>query len=379
MQPFTHPIPIAFGITELDPGGAERALVQIVTRLNREQWQPHVICLTGEGELVQVLRDRNVPVVCLYGRRWRPFKLVSQFAKSLREIGPAVLQTFLFHANIAGRWAAKKAGVPVVLSGIRVAERRSRLRLMLDRRSEHLVDAHICVSQGVADFSINVGKLSPEKIRVIPNGVDYERFANAAPADLSEFGIAPDHKTILCVGRLDPQKGVRSVLRAFDSLSEESESTHLLFVGDGPLRAKTESAVRRMDQTNRVHFAGRRCDVPELMQAADCLVLASKWEGMPNVVLEAMAAGLPVVTTPVEGIDELLQDGVTGRVLNDDDPAGLVAGIRNTLEDRMRSAAWAQAAQNIAKKEFRWDRVASEYEAVFRQVIGLKQGDGSSI
>ena len=379
MHDLSAPIPIAFGITELDPGGAERALVQIVTRLDREQWQPHVICLTGEGELVQVLRDRDVPVTCLYGRRWRPFKLISQFANVLREIRPALLQTFLFHANIAGRRAARKAGVPVVLSGIRVAERRSRLRLMLDRRSEHLVDAHICVSQGVADYSINVGKLNPAKIRVIPNGVDYERFANAQPADLSEFGIAVDHKTVLCVGRLDPQKGVMALLDAFATLSKQMPDTHLLFAGEGPLRAKAEAFVRHAGLQNRVHLAGRRADVAELMQAADCLVLASRWEGMPNVVLEAMSAGLPAVTTPVEGVDELIRDKVTGRILKGDDPATLLAGIRETLEDGTPSLAWAKAAQEVVEKDFTWERVASEYDAVFRQAIESKSSDAQAI
>ena len=366
MAAFDKPIPIAFGITELDPGGAERALVQIVTRLNRDEWRPHVFCLTGEGELVRTLRERDIPVICLRGRRWRPFQLVSRFANALHEIRPAILQTFLFHANIAGRWAAKKAKVPVVLSGIRVAERRSRFRLLIDRRTEHLVDRHICVSEGVAEFSAVRGRLNREKIIVIPNGVDIERFANATPADLGEFGITGDDKTFASIGRLDPQKGVMTLLDAFEQHAKKISQTHLLFIGDGPLRFQAERQVARAGLASRVHFAGYRNDVPEIMRAADCLVLASRWEGMPNVVLEAMAAVLPVVATRAEGVEELIEHEATGRLVAVDDAAALASMLDAAIEDSSASDKYATAAQRVVAESFTWDSIVKKYEDVYR-------------
>lgn len=364
---FTKPVPIAFAITELDPGGAERALVQIVTRLDRAEWEPHVLCLTGEGELVETLRERGILVTCLHGKRWRPFQLISRLTNTLRDIRPAILQSFLFHANLAGRWAAKKANVPIVISGIRVAERRSRLRLKLDRRTEHLVDRHVCVSRDVAEFSATKGRLSREKIVVIPNGVDFGRFANAEPADLSEFGIPKDHKTILNVGRLDKQKGVMTVLNAFAELTSTRDDLHLLFVGDGPLRRRAERFVRRNALASRVHFAGYRNDVPRLMRAADCLVLASLWEGMPNVVLEAMAAGLPVVSTDVEGVRELIEDGRTGRIVSPQAPIELRRALEAVLSAGDAAAEMGRAAQNVVQQLFTWESVAAKYTALYRE------------
>ena len=116
---------MAFCITDLDPGGAERALVQLVTRLDRSRWQPSVICLAPRGMLADELEQAEVPVTCLGARHSRNVGMVGRLFHQLRESKPALLQTFLFHANIAGRIAGRLARVPKIVSGIRVAERRS--------------------------------------------------------------------------------------------------------------------------------------------------------------------------------------------------------------------------------------------------------------
>lgn len=367
-----RPLPIAFCITDLDPGGAERALLQIVTRLERSQWSPHVFCLSGEGELAGPLRAAGVPVECLRIRRWWPCGAVSRLTRRLRQLQPQVLQTFLHHANIAGRWAGRRAKVPVIVSGVRVAERRSRFRLWLDRITGRWVDRHVCVSQGVAEFSVQTGGLPRDKIVVIPNGVDVERFRNAAPADLSEFGIPPEHKTILSVGRLDPQKGVMFLLQAFTALAQSRDDVHLLLVGSGPLQREIQRFAGENELQERVHLAGYRDDVPAVMRACDCLALASLWEGMPNVILEAMAAALPVVSTAVEGTAELLRDGETGRLVPPGDAAALQTSLEATLDSPGDSHEMAQAAQDFVTKSFTWGRIVGNYARLYRELIALK-------
>ena len=364
------PVPIAFCITDLDRGGAEQALVQIVTRLDRNEWAPHVFCLAGEGELAAPLREAGVPVTCLNAKRWWNAGVLFRLRREMRRLRPAVLQTFLYHANILGRVAGRMARVPVVVSGIRVAERRSRFRLWFDRVTERWVARHVCVSEGVAKFSIETGRLSPEKVVVIPNGVDFERFATAEPADLSEFGIGPESRVLLFVGRLDPQKGIRGLLESMRELSSRASfaGTHLLFVGHGPSRGEIERFVRDDHLERCVHLLGRRNDVPALMRAADCLVLPSLWEGMPNVVLEAMAVGLPVVATAVEGTAELVRDGETGLLVPAGDREALSAAIDAVLCDGESAARRGQSAQDHVSKRFTWEGIAKQYADLYRDL-----------
>ncbi len=229
------------------------------------------------------------------------------------------MQTFLFHANLAGRIAGTLAGVGKIVSGIRVAEKRSHSYLRLDRYTNRLVDANICVSQAVADFSITEARLAPQKMIVIPNGVDVARFSAAHPADLATFRIPAGSQVVLTIGRLDRQKGLDDLVEAAVLVVRHHPLVHFLLVGEGPERPHLERSIREKGLGGRVHLAGWRPDIPELLAAGYALVLSSLWEGLPNVILEAMAAGLAVVATRVEGTSELVvqkvrkPDSITSR------------------------------------------------------------------
>jgi glycosyltransferase involved in cell wall biosynthesis len=286
---------ICFGITELDQGGAERALVQIVTRLDRDRWLPHVICLGGRGPLAEPLEQAGIGVTALNAKSSRnPLylaALIKRFREALKSHESELLQTFLFHANIIGRFAAKTSGVKRVLSGIRVAERRSAWPLRLDRWTQSKVDKHVCVSQSVADFSIQRAGLDPSKIVVIPNGVDAEQFSNAAPFDLTQFGVGANSRVLLAVGRIDDQKDPLRLLTAFNQIASRFQDVELLYVGHGSMETQLRQQIQESDFSSRVHLAGWQPDIAGIMQASSALVLASLWEGMPNVVLEAAVVG----------------------------------------------------------------------------------------
>ena len=283
-------------------------MLELVRRLDRNEWEPAVFCLSPAGALVDELLAAKIPVTCLGAKSSRNVMVLPRLIGHLRRQKPQLLQTFLFHANVIGRLAGRLAGIPRIVSGIRVAEQRSRFPLWLDRVTERVVHRHVCVSRAVARFSMEEGGLPSRKVEVIANGVDTDRFRNAAPADLSEFGIPNGSRTGIFVGRLDPQKGPLLLLEAIRVLARDYHDLHFLLVGEGPLRGELEAFVDAHDLCSQVHFAGWRHDVPALLKGADFLVLPSHWEGMPNVVLEAMAAGLPVVSTRVEGTAELIDD-----------------------------------------------------------------------
>lgn len=374
MSDSVAPIPIAFCITGLQPGGAERALVQIVRRLNREKWAPVVYSLTGTGPLADELRLAGIPTEILHANSPWDARIIWRLAKKLKAQKPVLLQTFLFHANLAGRFAASLAGVPHVLSGIRVSEKRTNGHLFLDRWTNSLVDLNICVSQSVADFSVQQGKLSESKVTVIPNGVEFEVFDTAEAMDLSPWGIPQEAKVILFVGRLDPQKAPGDLLTAFACFAEQVADFHLLFVGDGPLKAELQQNASQLPCTSRVHFAGWQPQIPQLMQAADCLVLPSLWEGMPNVVLEAMASGLPVISTAVDGVSELIQNGEQGVLVATGSPAEIQQALQALYTRPAVFHKMAENAQNTVKKEFTWDSIAHKYELMYEKILASRAG-----
>jgi glycosyltransferase involved in cell wall biosynthesis len=367
------PTRIAFCITDLDAGGAERALVQIVTRLDRSRWDPSVFCLSKEGELAAVLRQAEIRVVCLGAEKRDGLSVVWRLSRKLARLQPALLQTFLHHANIAGRIAGTAARIPVIVSGIRVAEKRIGFRLWLDRATEWMVARHVCVSQDVAAFSAERGGLAPSKICVIPNGVDASVLAEAPPADLGQFAIPAGSRTLLFVGRLDPQKGPFVLLAAVKELLPRHSDLHVLFVGDGPLGQRLRGWVTEENLSSRIHFAGRRNDVPSLLRAAEIFALPSLWEGLPNVVLEAMAAGVPIVASRVEGISDLLTDGRTGLVVPADSPGELAEAIERLLGDRECARQMGGNAQSFVQEQFEWSRVVARYDELYRELLACSR------
>jgi glycosyltransferase involved in cell wall biosynthesis len=364
---------ISFLITELDHGGAERALVRIVTGLDRSLWEPQVISLSDRGPLAEPLEAAGVPVTAIGAGRVRSpaglWRATVGLTRCLKEQQPAVLQTFLFHANIAGRLAAKRAGVPAVVSGIRVAEKRGRWRLKVDHWTERFVDRHVCVSRSVADFSIRDSGLSPSKVVVIPNGVDVERFASAEPADLSVFDVPPDARIILSVGRLDEQKNPLGLLSSFAAIAEAQPLAHLLFVGHGPDEAALRAAIAESKLESRVHLAGWQADIPGIMRACDLFVLASNWEGMPNVLLEAGAAGISVVSTCVEGAEEIITSGESGVLVGISRQQELADAIGDCLSNPTAAKDRADRLQSMVSERFTWDSVVASYSEVYESLL----------
>jgi starch synthase (maltosyl-transferring) len=368
-----QPVPIALVITDLDVGGAERALVNLATRLDRSRWAPRVIALGVEGRLAETLREAGIPCACLGGDRRKPLRVITRLAKALRAQRPALVQSFLFHANLASRLAAPFAGRPWVLGGLRVAERRKRWHLVLDRLTSPLAAGSVCVSNGVRDFSMSAGGLNPRRLVVIPNGIDPEPFDRAVPASRSELGILEDAFLAVAVGRLDEQKGIPDLLDAAELVVRERPEWHLAIAGDGPLRDwLREQLAARGALAGRVHWLGPRDDVPRLLRAADLMVLASLWEGMPNVVLEAMASGLPVVATAVEGTDELIVSGRTGWLVPPGDSMSLANSLMAAARDPSFARELGRRGRARIAAEFSIDGAVAAYERLWAGLLGYR-------
>ena len=372
------PIRIAFGITGLDVGGAERTLVELAVRLDRQRWAPSVVCLQPPGPLAGDLRRHGIPVESLQMRhRGAVLGALLRWTRALRRQRPAILQTFLFHANVLGRLAGRSAGVPIIWSGIRVAERRSVWPLRLDRWTERLTRGHVCVSHAVRDFAQRNAGIAAERLRVIPNGVDLNRADEAVPVDLCELGLDRRPMVLAFVGRFDPQKGLPDLLAALARLAEArplAQQLRVLLIGAGPLREELQQAVRRASLESVIVDVGWQPRPQDWLAAADGLILPSLWEGMPNVVLEAMAARLPVIATAVEGTSELVRAGETGWLVPPGDPAALAEAITDFLADPQRNRRFGAAGRERVAQLFTYDRMVHSYEQLWLESLSTSKG-----
>ena len=370
---------VLFCITSLETGGAERTLVDLVTRLPDRRFVRTVVSLgpkppEEDRGLVRRLARSDVEVVFLDARSSLAAPcIVCRLCRLLRIHRPDILQTFLSHANLAGTVAGHLAGVPHVVTGIRVAERRRNGHRTLARWTSRWVERHVCVSQSVADFSHRVVGLPRQRLVVIPTGLDLSCYPATDPVRLSELGADGGRRAIVCVGRLTRQKRPDWLLDRADAILAELPEHDLFFVGRGDDAQRLAKRAARLRASDRIHFVGWRADIGAILAAAEMLVLVSDWEGMPRVVLEAMASGKPVVATAVEGIEALL--GQT-------EPAQVVPRAASDFVDRvvtiLREPALAErlGSENRARaaNRFNVDRMVTGYAALYDSLCHAEGG-----
>ena len=373
----TEPLPVALVITELDVGGAEKALLRLAAGLDRARWKPTVIALGPEAEVARWIRDCGVEVVCLGLTSRQGAVGVIRLACELKRLRAPIVQSFLFHANVISRLASLLliGRQPYLVSGIRVAEREKRWHLWIDRWTHRLSDRAVCVSEGVRRFSRDVGGWPEERLVVIPNSVDLAPIDQATPATRHSIGVPDEAVLAIFVGRLNVQKGLPTLLDAFERLPESTmRPLHLAIVGDGPERDGLRSRVAGSAKLSAcIHVLGHRLDVPSLLKAADFLVLPSLWEGMPNVVLEAMAARLAVVATAVEGTEELVAPGETGWLVPPGDAELLSRAIAEASSNPRRLQNYGEAARRRVVSDYSTRANVQAYEHLWGDLLGYRE------
>lgn len=363
---------IFYLITELDIGGAEKCLYQLASRLDRGRYEPVVCCLFGQGEIGGWLEARGVRVEYLAMRSKLDVGVVPRLCQLLRRYRPHVVHTFMFHANIVGRIAARLSGVPVVVSSIRVAEEGRRYHVWLDGLTHRLVDCETCVSEQVRAFTAKQARIPAEKLVTVPNGVETQQFECAGGAMRQELGLAPDIPVITTIGRLNEQKGLPFLLRAAGEVVKEQPDATFLLIGAGPLEGELRRQVADLGLGGSVRFLGWRGDVPQILADTDVFVLASLWEGMPNVVLEAMASAVPVVATDVHGTAELVVDQETGLLVPPGEPAPLAEALLGLLESPERAAAMGRRGRQRVEEHFSMEAMVRRNEELYRRLLAEK-------
>ncbi len=361
---------IDFAITELFVGGAERCLTELAIGLNAAGDDVRVFSIgslpTGERSLlVDRLRANGIDVRSANADSpWQFVRAHRELVGWLSERRPEVCQTFLFHANTLGTFAAKSAGVPIRVGGLRVAES-NRLRCAVERRAVRSMTSLVCVSEAVQVFASEQLKCPIEKSISIDNGVDVTRFSVGDCFDWTTLGWHRQSCVTLFVGRLHPQKGIELLREQVDAIAPACSDRKLLIVGDGPLQRSLDRWCEQIG-TTRVQRMPWQLDIAPLMRACRMLVLPSRYEGMPNVVMEAMAAARPVVCSRAEGARELLAHHWASQTFEVGDGRAMVERIDAFAADESLASQTGQINQSRMRNEFSIAAMVDAYRAHYR-------------
>jgi len=244
-----------------------------------------------------------------------------------------------------------------------------RLYLSLERLAAHWCRTIITLSADERDAGLTAGVGSPARYEVIPNGIELARFARTPE---------PVVGRVLVVGRFSPPKRHDLVLRAFAGVQGRFPGSELWFVGDGDDRPAAERLAAELGVQGATRFLGVRHDVPDLLAQAACFVLASDYEGCPLSVIEAMAAGVPVVATSVGGVPEVVQDGVTGILGEPGQPDGLARGLAEVLGDERRAVELGRAGRELAQQRFSREQMAAATARIYERVVAQSSRSRSS-
>jgi glycosyltransferase involved in cell wall biosynthesis len=351
-------IPVAIFVDQFIAGGTQRQMIELLERLDRRQFRVHPVCFHTTGEWFgRVARfDEPVAVFPIHGfYRAATARQLIAFARWCRANDIAVLHTCELYSNIFGLPGGALASVPV-----RIGSRRGMLETPAQQRAQRLAytTAHRVVANSEATAArLRLEGVPSQKIDVIYNGIDLAAF----PVRRRTMSL----KRIAMVACLREEKRIDVLIAAAPYVLARHPAAEFWIVGDGACREQLVALARQTGVFGRFRFLGHRDDVPALLSDADVFVLPSRSEAFPNSVIEAMAAGLPVVATTVGGIPELVSDGHNGRLVPTGDAPALARALVDLLDEPARAAELGQAARQRVEQMCSFDRMVSRFAALY--------------
>jgi glycosyltransferase involved in cell wall biosynthesis len=374
-------IKIVYIITSTSVGGAEKILYYTVTGLDLTKYTVSVCSLKEKKEIAEKIEKSGVSVHCLGMNNeegvigWlSSVKTLFFLFFYLKRMRPTIVHSFLFRANILARIAGYLAGVPVIISSIRVMGGEKRYYHFLERVTSFMVDHYVTVSESIKDYILHTTKKPAENVSVIYNGIDLKRENNVQAHNIKEyFNLEDKDRLLVTVGRLNIQKGHCYLFQAISKVLKKISNLKLLVVGEGEEEKKLKNLVELLDLTGSIVFTGLRDDIENILSIAELFVFPSLWEGLPNALLEAMAAGKPVIATTVGGVSELVVPGKTGLLIPPKDTDALAHAIIKLLRNKFQAKKMGNAARVRVEQHFTISGTVEKTENLYRELLKAKQ------
>ncbi len=386
------PVPVVHVITALELGGAQQNTLYTLAHLDRARFAPRLVC--GPGGLLddeaRALGDVPVDFLPQIARPIRPardlaaVRALAGLLAPLAARGPCLVHSHSSKAGILARLAAARVGARPVVHSIHgyghAAVSAGPLRavsLALERRMARHTDAFISVSAANLEQGRRLGLLGTASTHVIRSGIEIADFAraDALRAEARRALGLPEHAPVVgTIANFKPQKAPLDFVEVARRVAQARPDARFFFAGDGELRGAVQAAVARAGLGDRLQLLGWRRDVPALLGALDVLLLTSRWEGLPRVCPQAMAAGRPIVASAVDGVPEAVVDGRNGRLFPAGDLARASAAVLELLADEALAARFGRAGRE-AVEEFDARRMVEEQERLYTALLARPRPD----
>ena len=353
-------------IPSLGVGGTEKMLLELCRGLDRSRFTPSVVSLKTGGATANNLMRENVRVHPLNSpdNFWQGAldgpRLWVELRKKIRETSPDILHTWLTRANVIGRLASIGTRLPVI-SSLRVMEKEKIYHILAEKLTHRLSDRVTVNCTPLKDFAVRWIGIPESKVDVIFNGVP------PPPARAAEAGARDRPLVIGAMGRLHKQKGFDLLIQAVPKILSRHPAARFLIAGEGPEKKRLQSLIKRL-KLNSVELPGLAGSA-DFISALDIFVLSSRWEGMPNVVLEAMAQGVPVAAARVGGVTDLIEDGKEGLLFASGDVDAMADACARLAESPESRNELSRAAETKVKEKFSMAAMIESYSKLYEQTL----------
>jgi glycosyltransferase involved in cell wall biosynthesis len=359
----SHPIRVAVLLQDLEFGGTQRYALHLLRHMDRERFAPELWVLRGGDDMVPIARDLGVPIIHLSHDATAGPRTLVRLAVRLFTHRPDLLYTLTVVPNIWGRLFGRMARVPAVVSGYR-----SLYPKQGERWLWRFADKIICNAEALKKIMVDRFSVPAERIAVIPNAVDMEAFRPTRDAKASD-------PTVLFVGRLVSEKDPLNLVESFKLVADKLPEARFQMIGGGPLREVVQARIRECGLESKLELVPGAADVRPWLNRAWVFVLASAMEASPNVIIEAMAMGLPVVATRVGGIPELVADKQTGFLVDSGDRAALADALVALLADETLRKTMGDAGRERVVLHHTLENMVQQTERVFVDALdGARKG-----
>lgn len=368
-------IKILYIVTLSDRGGAQRYVADLATNLPRDHYQV-AVAAGGNGPLFAQLSDRGITTYQLKRlvRAINPIKDYAAYVELknlVRRVNPDVVHLNSSKAGVIGSIAAAHAGVPKIVYTVHgfafneaVAAWKKWLYWLAEKYFVRYKHALIFISEFDRRTSASLGLPNQKQLVTIHNGVNPPALLQRPPARQA-LGLPADKVIIGSIANFYPTKDLVTMVRAVGIISQQQPDIHFALIGDGIERHALEAEIKRLELVDRVTLCGQHPQPGRYLSAFDVYVCSSVKEGFPFSILEAMAAGLPVVSTNVGGIPEMITNGGTGVLVEPKNPPALADAITSLLSDKNRADRLGRQAQQEVREKFSLERMVKETEKVY--------------
>ena len=360
-------------VTSLEVGGAQHNMLQGLPRLDPEKYE-HIICsIMDRTQMAEQFRQLGIEVHSLGLRRKIDLGVAIRLHSLLKRIRPDVMHTYLLHGNVLGRVVGRLSGVPSIISSeLTIGQARMWGRITT-KLTNPLADAVEVNSVAGGEAVVSDLGVPKEKIKVVLPGLDLDEFGSTTNRDQMrlELGVDATKHLVLYIGRLRPVKGVEYGIKAFASALGELPNMHMALAGEGEQREDLEALAGTLGISEHVSFLGVRNDLPDLLSAADSVLMPSLTEGFPRVAIEAMAAGKSVIATKVGGVPEAITHGQSGILVQPKNIESMSTALVELVRDVELQARLSVAARKHVEQNYSVEKYVARLDEIYSQLSSV--------